>query len=269
MGVKKWRKERAKLITAWERAFGMMGWNLPFFPAVLKRCISVYSIRTGMNPIASWHCNGDNDIWRLFVPVSVQVNSMHTGLQGLCARKRVAIQSEQDGARSLRTGDSSRSDLDPEGKLLSYGPESEKAICRWIAQQWRCLPRCVVYQSDFDWQGVEKPSIAATDWIIYEVHVKGFTAHPSANTRCTGYYLSFIKKYPICKVSGSTLSNILPIQEIAPRFDFPSAALSEYWGYNTIGFFAPNWRYSSRRFPGCQIEESKHWFVSCIAPALR
>ncbi|HNR68841.1 MAG TPA: glycogen debranching protein GlgX [bacterium] len=201
----------------------------------------------------------DNDIWRLFVPgigagqlYAYRVSGPYAPEKGLRFNPNKMVLDPY--AQVILP----RSDLDPEGKLLSYDPESEKGdLSLDLRSNGDVLPRCVVYQSDFDWQGVEKPSIAATDWIIYEVHVKGFTAHPSANTRGTGSYLSFIEKIPYLQSLGVNAVELLPIQEIAPRFDFPSAALSEYWGYNTIGFFAPNWRYSSRRFPGCQIEEFK------------
>jgi len=89
------------------------------------------------------------------------------------------------------------------------------------------------------------------------VHVKGFTAHPSSRVDRPGTYLGFIDKIPHLTGLGNNAVELLPIHEHCVE-DFLSAkGLTNYWGYNTIGFFAPESSYGTRQAPGCQVAEFK------------
>jgi len=103
----------------------------------------------------------------------------------------------------------------------------------------------VVDPSHFDWGGVEAPRIDATDRIIYEVHVRGFTKHVSSGVEEPGTFSGFIAKIPYLKALGVTTVELLPVFQF-DEHDVPfihpktGAPLRNYWGYNPIGFFAPH-----------------------------
>jgi len=120
------------------------------------------------------------------------------------------------------------------------------------------VPKSIVVKDNtFLWQGDEPPNTSMEDLVIYEVHLKGFTAHASSGVSWPGTYLGFIEKIPYLKDLGITAVEFLPIFEPCMRYGLTQKGLVDYWAYNTIGFFAPAFGYSSRRHPGCQIEEFK------------
>ena len=95
------------------------------------------------------------------------------------------------------------------------------------------------------------------DLVIYEVHVKGFTAHPSSAVGSPGTYLGFIEKIPHLTQLGVNAVELLPVHEYYVDDFLVQKGLTNYWGYNSIGFFAPESSYGSRRAPGCQVAEFK------------
>jgi glycogen operon protein len=118
-------------------------------------------------------------------------------------------------------------------------------------------PKSIVIDDRFDWGDVEKPDIPMKDLIIYEVHLKGFTVHPSSGVQYPGTYAGFIEKIPYIKRLGVNAVELLPIQEFYVRDELVTKGLTEYWGYNTIGFFAPEVSYSTGTSLGCQVQEFK------------
>ncbi|MBZ5563469.1 MAG: glycogen debranching protein GlgX, partial [Acidobacteriia bacterium] len=119
------------------------------------------------------------------------------------------------------------------------------------------VPKGIVIDDAFDWQGVRSPDLDLEQLIIYEVHVKGFTAHPSSGVRSPGCYLGFIEKIPHLTRLGVNAVELLPVHEYYVDDFLLQRGLTNYWGYNSIGFFAPESSYSSRRAPGCQVGEFK------------
>jgi len=119
-------------------------------------------------------------------------------------------------------------------------------------------PKGIVIDDAFKWGKDPRPGIPLEDLLIYEVHVKGFTAHPSSKVRRPGTYEGFIKRIPYLKDLGINAVEFLPVHEFYSSDTLIEKELNEYWGYNTIGFFAPEVSYSTRRSPGCQVVEFKH-----------
>jgi len=119
------------------------------------------------------------------------------------------------------------------------------------------VPKGIVVDDAFDWQGVRSPDLGLEQLVIYEVHVKGFTAHPSSGVSSPGTYLGFIEKIPHLTRLGVNAVEFLPVHEYYVDDFLIERDLTNYWGYNSIGFFAPESSYSSRRAPGCQIAEFK------------
>jgi glycogen operon protein len=115
----------------------------------------------------------------------------------------------------------------------------------------------VVDDNDFDWQGDTSPDLRLEQLFIYEVHAKGFTAHPSSKAKSPGTYLGFIEKIPHLQRLGINAVELLPVHEFYIDDFLLARGLTNYWGYNSIGFFAPESSYSSNRTPACQVTEFK------------
>lgn len=111
------------------------------------------------------------------------------------------------------------------------------------------VPKCVVVDADFDWKG--EPGRQNVPWdqtVVYETHVKGFTRkHPNVPEKLRGTYAGFGTQ-PIVdyiKSLGVTSVELLPIHTFVNDSNLLEKKLTNYWGYNTIGFFAPDPRYAS------------------------
>jgi glycogen operon protein len=119
------------------------------------------------------------------------------------------------------------------------------------------VPKSVVIDDAFDWQGVISPDLGLQELVIYEVHVKGFTAHRSSGVKQPGTYLGFIEKIPYLTKLGINAVELLPIHEYYVDDFLIQKGLTNYWGYNSLGFFAPESSYSTGKTPGCQVTEFK------------
>jgi len=111
------------------------------------------------------------------------------------------------------------------------------------------MPKCVVVDPDFDWRG--EPGRRSVPWdqtIIYETHLKGFTMlNPAVPEKLRGTYAGFGSKSNVdyLKSLGITSVELLPIHTFVKDSHLLEKTLTNYWGYNTIGFFAPDPRYAS------------------------
>ena len=101
--------------------------------------------------------------------------------------------------------------------------------------------------SSYDWEGDQYPHTPPGGTVIYELHVGGFTQHPSSGLSAEkrGTYAGLIEKIPYLKSLGITAVELMPVQQFDPN-DAP-AELPNYWGYSPIAFFAPHQGYSSRQ----------------------
>ena len=119
-------------------------------------------------------------------------------------------------------------------------------------------PKSVVVDDRFDWQGDRHLRHELADTIIYELHIRGFTASPSSGVAHPGTYLGVIEKIPYLKSLGVTAVELMPIHEF-PResFDGNRRDHENYWGYDPIAFFAPHQGYATSNQPGGQVTELK------------
>jgi isoamylase len=125
-------------------------------------------------------------------------------------------------------------------------------------------PRSVVVQSTFDWAGDTPPGHALTDSVIYELHVKGFTiGHPDVPPADQGTYAGLANPSVIAYLQGLgvTAVELMPVHQSLTNGVLAGDGLTNYWGYDTIGFFAPHSAYSSARraggAPGTEVDEFK------------
>jgi len=126
----------------------------------------------------------------------------------------------------------------------------------------RPVPKCVVVDDTFDWQGDRPLNIPLRESIIYETHVRGLTCHPTAGVQYPGTFRGVIEMIPYFKKIGISAVEFLPVQEFHDWDTVRSnpvtrEPLSNYWGYDTVAFFAPNSRYSSSGDCGQQVVEFK------------
>jgi isoamylase len=111
------------------------------------------------------------------------------------------------------------------------------------------VPKCVVVDPDFDWKG--EPDRQAIPWdrtIVYETHLKGFTKrHPKVDEKLRGTYAGLGTKdvTGYIRSLGVTSVELLPIHSFVNDNHLLEHGLTNYWGYGTIGFFAPDPRYAS------------------------
>lgn len=105
-----------------------------------------------------------------------------------------------------------------------------------------------VVRNNFDW-GITKPSvIPMEDLVIYEMHVRGFTKNPTSNVKYPGTFHAIMEKIPYLKDLGINAVELMPIFEFDEMRDYrvvDGKEVMDYWGYNTISFFAPNTSYAS------------------------
>ena len=123
------------------------------------------------------------------------------------------------------------------------------------------VPKSVVMSDNFDWRGVTSPHYPWNKTVIYETHVKGFTmAREDIDERIRGTYLgiSSPKMVQYLKDLGITAVEIMPVHHKIDSDYLINKGLSNYWGYNTIGYLAPDIRYASSDVPGEQINEFKN-----------
>jgi glycogen operon protein len=122
------------------------------------------------------------------------------------------------------------------------------------------MPRSVVIDHRFDWQGTHAPHTRWSDTVIYEVHVKGFTQrHPGVPEELRGTYAGLVSEPALAhlKELGVTAVELLPVHHIVDESFLVDRGLSNYWGYSTIGYFAPHALYSSSGRRGEQVREFK------------
>jgi isoamylase len=122
--------------------------------------------------------------------------------------------------------------------------------------------KCVITHEDFDWQGDQPLRHPWTSTVVYELHVRGYTIHPSAGVRFPGTYRGLIEKIPYLKELGVTAVELMPVQEFdesaLSRFNPQTGErLKNFWGYDPVAFFAPKASYSSVRTEGAQLLEFK------------
>ncbi len=122
------------------------------------------------------------------------------------------------------------------------------------------MPKSVVISPYFDWGNDRPPDHEYADTVIYEAHVKGLTqTHPDIPEQIRGTYGAVAHPVIIdhLKSLGVTAIELMPVHHFANDSTLVERGLSNYWGYNTIGFLAPDFKYSTGTSPGVQVQEFK------------
>jgi glycogen operon protein len=122
------------------------------------------------------------------------------------------------------------------------------------------VPRSVVCASEFDWGGDQRPQTPLQDSIIYELHVKGFTKlHPDVPADLRGTYRGLAHPAVIDHLRrlGVTAVELLPVHQFVHDGPLVARGLRNFWGYQSIGYFAPHNEYSAAGDGGGQVDDFK------------
>jgi glycogen operon protein len=141
-----------------------------------------------------------------------------------------------------------------------YGHRAGAADQRDDTDSAPFVPRSIVCSDDFDWERDRPLDVPLADSIIYELHVKGFTKlHPGVPDALRGTYAGLAHDAAIEHLVGLgvTAVELLPVHHFVHDAALVARGLRNYWGYQSIGFFAPHDEYASSQDDGGQVDEFK------------
>jgi isoamylase len=159
--------------------------------------------------------------------------------------------------------------LDPYGKAVEGQVRWDESLFSYqfarpgernTADSAPCMPKSVVINPFFDWGNDRPPRTPYHETVIYEAHVRGLTLrHPQIPPQQRGTYAGLAHPAIIEHLQrlGVTAVELMPVQQFVPEQALVARGLTNYWGYNTIGFLAPHNRYSSAGERGEQVGEFK------------
>ena len=146
--------------------------------------------------------------------------------------------------------------LDPYGRAVVVPKNYSREAARLTGDNTATAMKNVVTDPQaYDWEGDLPLKRPWSRTIIYEMHVRGFTAHPSSGLADSkrGTYAGVVQKIPYLQQLGITAVELLPVFQFDPQ-DAPQGR-TNYWGYSPVSFFAPHQAYSSRQEPVSAVDE--------------
>jgi glycogen operon protein len=147
--------------------------------------------------------------------------------------------------------------IDPWACAISQKRWSRKAACQ-PGDNSRTAMRCVVVDDSYDWEGDTPHAYRSEKAIVYELHVGGFTRHPSSKVANPGTFAGLIEKIPYLQQLGITHVELLPVMAFDEQ-DVPgntaNLGLKNYWGYSTHSFFSPHPGYCVTPEQGTHVHE--------------
>ncbi|QEG02147.1 Glycogen debranching enzyme [Stieleria maiorica] len=190
------------------------------------------------------HCDRTYHYWHTFVP-EIRPGQLYG----------YRVHGPSDPERGLRF-DACKVLLDPYGRgVVVPAGYDRQAASDPGDNSATAMKSVVVDPADYDWEGDVPLCRPAAQTIIYEMHVRGFTRHPSSglDESKRGTYAGLIEKIPYLQQLGVTAVELLPVFQF-DAWDAPPGKVN-YWGYAPISFFAPHAAYSSRRDPLGAVDE--------------
>ena len=176
------------------------------------------------------------------------------------------VQAPWDPRRGLR-GNPAKLLLDPYAKAIDgtmrwhpslYSHQAGDPMAPETTDSAAYAPRSVVADPFFDWAGDRRPRTTLSDTVVYEAHVKGATyRHPEIEPELQGTYSGIAHPAFLDHLQrlGITAVELMPVHQFVHDARLVAAGLRNYWGYNSIGFFAPHDEYASRPGIGQQVQE--------------
>jgi glycogen operon protein len=153
------------------------------------------------------------------------------------------------------------------GPAVGYDTSAPERDLFSTVDDARTMPKCVFHQEYFGWHDDQPLRHPWSKTVIYEVHVRGFTVHPTSGVAHPGTYRGLIEKIPYLQKLGVTAVELMPVHEFnegeLPRTNPQTGKrLRNYWGYDPVAFFAPKATYSSARGSGQQKMEFKEMVLA-------
>ncbi|MBW7930751.1 MAG: glycogen debranching protein GlgX [Gammaproteobacteria bacterium] len=148
-----------------------------------------------------------------------------------------------DTARSGLRFDPRRELLDPWARAVGTGLWDRRRASSPLPQPGTGLRARVIDDEPYDWEGDRRLERRPEDSIIYELHVGGFTRHPSSGVAAPGSFAGLVEKIPYLQALGITDVELMPVMAFDEQDVPPGTAalgLGNYWGYSPYGFFAPH-----------------------------
>jgi glycogen operon protein len=146
--------------------------------------------------------------------------------------------------------------LDPYARAVAVPENYSRPAATQPGDNTATAMKSVVVETEtYDWEGDQPLHRPFAKTIIYEMHVRGFTRHPSSGVKegKRGTYAGLIEKIPYLKELGITAVELLPVYQFDPQDASPG--MVNYWGYSPVSFFAPHQGYSSRKDPLGVLDE--------------
>jgi isoamylase len=148
--------------------------------------------------------------------------------------------------------------LDPFARCLSGGEAWGEEAGQRRARQYRAR----LAPEDFDWEGDRQLELPMEELVIYEMHVRGFTRSPSAGVAFPGTFAGVVERIPHLVDLGANCVELMPVVEFDElendrRIPATGDRLHNYWGYSSVGFFAPKASYAASGWAGMQCDELK------------
>lgn len=152
--------------------------------------------------------------------------------------------------------------FDGENLLLDPYARAITGEFKWNLGAQGTMPKCIIIEDDFDWEGDRPLNIPLQYCTIYETHLAGLTKGPSGNFKHPGTYKGVTELIPYFKELGITSLEFLPLFEFdsfegSRKHPETELHLENYWGYSTVAFFAPKASYAWSSKNGAQVNEFK------------
>ena len=154
--------------------------------------------------------------------------------------------------------------IDPYAKAIVVGKNYDREAAVKPGENLGAAMKCVTVDPyDYNWEDDYPPKYNYANSVIYELHVGGFTKHPSSGLSADkrGTFAGLIEKLPYLKELGITAVELMPVQAFDEQDVLPP--LKNYWGYNPVAFFAPHVGYSSDKHPVGPVNEFRDMVKAC------
>jgi isoamylase len=221
---------------------------------------SVYSSRaTGVELLLFAHANDSSAarVIRINPATNRTYHYWHVFVPGVSAGQIYGyrVEGPRDPARGMLF-DPTKILLDPYGRAVGVPDNYRRSAASEAGDNAATAMKSIVVDTTtYDWEGDTPLRLPSARTIIYEMHVRGFTQHPSSEIaeEKRGTFAGLIEKVPYLRQLGITAVELLPVFQFDAQACPPGKV--NYWGYQPISFFAPHRAYSSRRDPLGPVDE--------------
>lgn len=240
------------------------GWHQPFGASYTKLGVNfaLYAGNARRVQLLLWHkphFHQPSQIIDLSPTKNRTNNIWHICVGGLLPRTRYCFRVDGDNSISGNRFDFAKALLDPYAKAIDLRYYQRAKACIEGDNSAYCARGIVLKDDLFSWEGDTKPKIPLKNTVIYELHVRGFSKHPSSNTSAPGTFKALEEKLPYLKDLGITTIELMPIHAFdddIPYQNYLGDELINYWGYSSLSYFAIQPNYFSQE-QGIYLSEFK------------